>query len=93
MHALPPVPAMVSPMEVNTNSAIAVDKNAVLIALGPRQLRVSIFSRNNSSRRRSTRASLRRRLRRVSRRRRTRRASLRRRSTRASLRRKLRGCF
>ncbi|MDJ0675629.1 MAG: M23 family metallopeptidase [Calothrix sp. MO_167.B42] len=98
---LPPVPAVVRPMEKNANSSIARDKDGILISLGNRQLKVAMApkrSKRKSLGRKSSRAlsrklrkysSRRRRSRRVSyRRRRARRVSYRRRSRRVSYRRR-----
>ncbi len=97
---LPPVPAVIRPMDgtANTsNTSMAIDKDAVLISLGTKKLRVSMSPRKSTRvalrRRRTRRVALRRRrTRRVAlRRRRTRRVALRRRRTRrVALRRRLR---
>jgi len=83
---LPPVPAVIGPMEKNANSSIARDKDGILISLGNRKLKVAMApkrSKRKSLGRRSSRASLLRKLRKYSsRRRRSRRVSYRRRRSR-----------
>ena len=83
---LPPVPAVIGPMEKNANSSIARDKDGILISLGNRKLKVAMVpkrSKRKSLGRRSSRASLLRKLSKYSsRRRRSRRVSYRRRRSR-----------
>ena len=83
---LPPVPAVIRPMEETTNSSIARDKDGILISLRNRKLKVSMLPKRSKSKslgRQSSRTSLLRKLRKhSSRRRKSRRISYRRRRSR-----------
>ena len=91
---LPPVPAVIKPMEETNNSSIAIDKDGILISLRNRKLKVSMSpekSKSKSLGRQSSRKSLLRKLRKYSSRRRYRRSiarGRRRRSRRISYRRR-----
>ncbi|WP_088240349.1 M23 family metallopeptidase [Calothrix rhizosoleniae] len=73
---LPPVPAVIKPMEETNNSSIAIDKDGILISLRNRKLKVSMSPKKSKSKslgRQSSRKSLLRKLRKYSSRRRYRR--------------------